>query len=163
MKKLILGLVMIGLVFGLAGVAMAANTDSHSVTVTVSAINEIDVSGGNLTLTINAAAAGEEPAAVSDSTTCGLVWTTNEASKKITVQSNLASPTFTLKALATGVSGGGSAASEVTFSNASVHDFVAGIATEIGGCNITYTASATAAQGTGSDVHTITYTITDSV
>jgi len=50
MKKLLLGLVMIGLVFGLAGVAMAADSDNHSVTVTVSAINEIDVTGGNLTL-----------------------------------------------------------------------------------------------------------------
>jgi len=103
---------------------------------------------------------------VSDSTTCGLVWTTNETSKKITVESNI-TPTFTLEVLATGVSGGSSAAApEVTFDSTYTTpgtgiDFVTGVETQIGGCSIKYTASATAAQGIGSDAHTITYTLTD--
>jgi hypothetical protein len=144
----------------LCGVAMGANTDNHTVTVTVSAINELDVTGGNITLTINTAIAGSNPTDAVDSTTCDLDWTTNEASKKITVVSNLSAATqkFTLKVLAQNVTGG-TAASEVTIDD-SADDFITGVATTVGGCDLRYTGSATAAEGTGSDVHTITYTLT---
>jgi len=40
-------------------------------------------------------------------------------------------------------------------------DFVTGVATTTGTCDLSYVASATAAQGTGSDVHTVLYTLTD--
>jgi len=138
---------------------LAGDNDAHQVTVTVTAINELAVSGGDITLTISSATPGSDPTDATDNT-CGLDWTTNEASKKITVESDQASPTFTLKVQASSVTGG-SGTAQVTITNAA-QDFVTGVATTTGSCTLDYTASATAAQGTGSDVHTITYTITDS-
>lgn len=146
------------LVLGMIGYAPGAASDSHTVTVTVSAINELLIIGGNVTLTINTATAGSEPDDAVDSTTADVVWTTNAENKKITIESNLAAPNFTLKAVAQGVSGG-TAAPEVTVTDTAA-DFVTGIAKTIGVCDIQYTAQATAAQGTGSDVHTITFTLT---
>jgi len=160
MKKLIVGMAVLGVILGLIGLAMAANTDFHTVTVTVEAINEAAITGGDLTLTINTATAGQEPDDAVDNTTCDLDWTTNEATKKITVETNLAAPTYTLKVVAQNVTGG-TAAAEVTLSTTGADDFVTGVATTTGGCDLQYTASATAAQGTGSDVHTVTYTLTD--
>jgi hypothetical protein len=144
----------------LSGYAVASNTDNHTVTVTVSAINELAIAGGNVTLTIHTATAGSNPDPEVDNTTADLAWTTNESSKKITIVTNLASQKFTLKALAQIVTGG-TAASEVTVTDTPTN-FVTGIATTTGGCDIRYTAQATAAQGTGSDVHTITFTLTAS-
>lgn len=150
------------LALGLTVAAMAANTDNHTVTVQVNAINEIATAGGNLALTINTATAGSNPDNAVDNTTCDLDWTTNEASKKITVVSSLslAAQSFTLKAVAQNVTGG-TAASEVTLSDTAA-DFVTGIATTIGGGDLQYTASALASEGTGSDAHTVTYTVTAS-
>ena len=138
----------------------AAATDNHTVTVTVTAINELAITGGNITLTINTAVAGSEPSDAVDNTTCDLDWTTNEASKKITIVSNLslAAQSFTLLAVAQNVTGG-TAASEVTVDD-SADDFVTGVATTTGGCDLQYTGQALIADGTGSDVHTITYTLT---
>ena len=152
-------LLVVLLVLGIAGYTYGADNDSHTVTVTVSAINELAITGGNVTLTINTATAGSEPDDAVDNTTADLDWTTNEATKKITVATDQAAPTFTLKAVAQSVTGG-TAAAEVTLSTTAA-DFVTTISTTTGGCDIQYTASATAAQGTGSDVHTVTYTLTD--
>ena len=160
MKKLIVGVVLLGgaLVLGLIGLAMA-QTDFHTVTVDVQAINEAAISGGDLTLTINTATAGQEPDDTVDNTTCDLAWTTNEDTKKITVETDQAAPTYTLKVVAQNVTGG-TAAAEVTLSTTGANSFVTAISKTTGGCDLQYTASATAAQGTGSDVHTVTYTLT---
>ena len=148
------------LIVGLIGFCLAANNDNHQVTVTVSAINELSLTGGNITLTINTATAGSDPDDATDAT-CNLAWTTNEASKKVTVVSSLAAPTYTLKVEATGVTGGTSGG-ELTVTNAA-QDFVTSVATTTGGCTLSYTAQTTAALGTGSDVHTtVTYTVTAS-
>jgi hypothetical protein len=141
------------------GIAAASDTDSHTVTVTANAINEIAVTGGNLLLTINTATAGSDPTSAVDATT-GLEWTSNATGKKITIESDIdSSPGYSLKALATGVSGG-SPEAEVTISSAA-QDYIGGVSTTTGSCTTRYTASATAAGGTGSDVHTITFTIVD--
>ena len=153
---LLAGIVM----FTLAGLLNAEDNDNHQVTVQVQAINEVSVSGGNVTLTISTATAGSDPDDASYNSTCDLLWTTNEASKKITVVTSLASQNFTLKVLAQNVTGG-SAAGQVTLST-TPSDFVTGVATTTGSCDLQYTATATAANGTGSDVHTVTYTITGS-
>lgn len=89
-----------------AGAAFAAGSDSHTVTVTVSAINELSISGGNLTLTVNTATAGSEPSDATDSTTRDLLWTTNATSKKITVATSVIFQNFTLKVTAANVTGG---------------------------------------------------------
>jgi len=146
-------------------VALASDTDSHTVTVQVLEINEIDVDF-NLTLTISTATPGNEPDDAVDSTTCDLCWTTNANGKKITVQTDLVTPTFTLKVVAINITGvgtaAGTAAAEVTLSTTGPNDFITSISQTTGICDLRYTASATAAQGIGSDVHTVTYTILDS-
>jgi len=146
------------LFLGLTGSALAASSDSHDVTVTVSAINEVAVSGGNITLTINTATAGSEPDAVTDSTSTDLAWTTNESTKKITVAAGAAITGATLKVTAANATGG-TATGQVTVTD-TAQDFVTGISTTTGGCDLSYEASATASQGTSSNTHTITYTIT---
>jgi hypothetical protein len=141
------------------GIALSADTDSHTVTVTVNTINEIAVTGGNLLLTINTATAGSEPNNAVDETT-GLQWTSNASGKRITIESDIdSSPGYTLKALATGVDGGTPEA-EVTISSVA-QNYIGGVSTTTGSSTTRYTASATAAGGTGSDVHTITFTIVD--
>ena len=143
----------------LAGEALGANTDSHTVTVTVAAINELAISGGNITLTLNSATPGSDLDDATDSTTCDLLWTTNELTKKITAETNLGAPNFALKVTATNVTGG-TAAGEVTLSTTAT-DFVTGVAKTTRTRELAYGASATAAQGTGTDVHTVLYTLTD--
>jgi hypothetical protein len=140
-----------------ASAATAAQTANHTVTVQVNAINELALTGGNVTLTISTATAGQQPDSATNST-CTLAWTTNQANRKITVATNLASPLFTLQVLAQSVSGG-TAAPQVTLSTTAA-DFVTGVSKTVGTCTLGYTASATAAQGTGSDVHIVTYTLT---
>ena len=157
MKALTKILLVVALVAGLSVPALAGSSDTQSVTVTVSAVNEISATG-TVTLTIDTATAGSDLDPQSDNTTADMLWTTNEASKKITIETDLATPNFTLKAVAQTVTGG-TAASEVTVSDTAA-DFVTGIATTTGGCDIQYTGEATASQGTGSDAHTITYTVT---
>lgn len=159
MKSRLFVLAVVTVFVGLAGVAGAASSDNHTVTVQVNAVNEIGLSGGNITLTVDTAVPGSDLTGPTDNTTCDLAWTTNQASKKVTVQTDQAAPSFTLKVAAQNVSGG-TAAAEVTLST-TAQDFVTGISQTVGSCDLAYTASATAAQGTGSDVHTITYTITD--
>lgn len=144
------------IVLVIALAAMAADNDSHGVTVTVSNINELEITGGDITLTINTATAGSNPDEVQN-TSCGLLWTVNTTNKKIVVATNQASFDHTLQVVATGVSGG-TAAAEVTLTN-SAQDLVTGIAETLGSCGLTYSASATAAQGTQTLLHTITYTI----
>jgi hypothetical protein len=152
-----------GLAFVLLGclttAAIAGNSTNHTVTVTVNTINEVAVVGGNLTLTISTATAGSNPNNATDSATCDLNWTTNDADKKITVATNLAVQKFTLKVVAQNVSGG-TAAAEVTITDTAA-SLVTAISTTLGTCDLSYTALATAAQGTGSDAHTVTYTLID--
>jgi hypothetical protein len=159
MERIVTGFLLAVLLLAfVASEAAAGSTDSHTVTVTVNAINEIGITGGNITLTLSSATPGQDPDDATDDTTCDLAWTTNESGKKITVETNLASPKFTLKVVAQNVTGG-TAAAEVTLSDTAT-DFVTGIATTTGSCDLAYTASATAGEGTGSDVHTVTYTLT---
>jgi len=140
--------------------ALGANSDSHTVTVTVNTINELTITGGNVTLTINAAVAGAEPTDATDAST-SLDWTTNDTNtKKITVGTDI-DPTYTLTVEATGVSGGtGQAAATLTLA-AGAQDLVRDVSLTTGDCTLSYTASATAALGTGTDTHTVTYTLID--
>ena len=140
----------------------AAGNDSHQVTVQVDPINEIGVTG-TVTLLINSASAGSDPDEVFDNTSSDLNWTTNQASKKITVSTNLAAPNFTLPVFAENInSANATAAGEILLSTVAA-DFVTNLANEAGGCDLRYSAAATAAQGSGQDVHTVTFTIQDAL
>lgn len=131
--------------------AMAADTANHTVTVTVAAVNEVAISGGNVDLNIGSTYAA------ADSSTADLSWSTNESGKKITVVSSLSTINYPLLVEATSVSGGTSAGA-VTVSNVA-QDLVTGISLTDGTADLSYSASATAGDGTGVEAHTITYTI----
>lgn len=146
---------------GLYGIGLGQNSVNHTVTVQVAAINEIAITGGNITLTINTATAGSEPDEKVDNSTCDLLWTTTETSKKITVATDQVSPTFDLRVKPKFVTGGTGILGEVSLTT-SAQDFVTDVATTTGSCDIQYKAVATASDGTGSEVHTVTYTLTDS-
>jgi len=137
--------------------ASAGQSASHTVTVRVNAISELTLTGGDTTLTLSTATAGRQPDPATN-TDCTLAWTANPTNIRITVATNLVSPTFTLNVVAQSVTGG-IAAPEVTLGNTAA-DLVTGVSRTTGSCTLRYTASATAVQGTGSDVHTVTYTLT---
>ncbi len=128
---------------------------------------DISILNGNVNLTISSALAGQEPSLVT-SETGQLQWSTLELdpTKKITTQTNLGSPKFTLTTQALSVSAGdGTAVGEIALTT-SASDFVVDIPAGIpvgdpGTCTLRYAASATASDGTGTDFHTVTYTIID--
>ncbi len=128
---------------------------------------DVTILGGNVGLTISSATAGQQPNSVTNEI-CQLQWSTlvSDSTKKVTAQTSMGAPSFALSICAVNVSAGdGSAAGEVTLSTAPL-DFVlsipAGIpASDPGSCTLRYTASATAADGTGTNMHTITFTIVD--
>ena len=146
------------LLFGQSGILFCDEKASHTVTVTVNAINEVAITGGNVSLNISTTSASSDTNMATDNT-CDLNWTTNQSSQKITVATNLASPNFTLSVAAQNVTGG-TTTGNVAISATAI-DFVTNIGKNIGTCNLGYTAVATSARVTGSDTHSITYTITD--
>jgi hypothetical protein len=84
---------------------------------------------------------------------------------KITVQTNLVNPQFTLSVYASNV-GRGTAAGTVILDDTNAHDFITGItrSTTNATATINYVASALYSQGNavefGTDVHRVTYTLT---
>ncbi|MDQ1329455.1 MAG: hypothetical protein QG641_2745, partial [Candidatus Poribacteria bacterium] len=115
--------------------------------------SSINVSG-NATLTINSATAGQQPGSVTNSTTT-LTWNGIVANTSVAVSTNIASPKFTLKVLATSVDGG-TAAPEVTLTTTA--QTLVNV-TDNGSCTLKYTGSTTISAGVGTDIHTITFTL----
>jgi cytoskeletal protein RodZ len=160
MKKGLIYLLVLGFILGLSGLAMAG-TATQTVTIVVSAINAISVSGPPGTLTVNAATAGSQPTPVSDNTTTYNI-TTNAVSGspvKITGVLSAALPTgltltINLAAPSTGTSLGAVALSATPAS------LVTGIYQDINSSlMITYTASATVAAPIGTTSETVTLTL----
>lgn len=141
----------------LAGTVRANGAASHTVTVIVEPINEVSLEGGDLTLRIDTAEAGREPDAALDGG-ARLLWTTNEQNRKITVATDRESSNFQLTLQAVGVSGGVSAG--VVALESTPRDLIVGISTTVGSADLLYTASATSADGHGTEVHTVSFTIT---
>lgn len=158
MKKKVSLLLCIGFMFLLSSTSVFSQSASHTVTVTVGVIIEVTITGGDLTLQINTATGGGDPNQVTDATTCDLSWTINGDPKKITVETTIGSPTFVLQVEAQNVTGGTGTA-PVELSTTAV-DFITDISATIGNCDLAYTASAAAADGTGTENHTVTYTLT---
>lgn len=128
---------------------------------------DVAILSGDVSLTVTTAAAGQQPSAVIDES-AQLEWTTllTDPVKKIIAQTNLAGANFTLSVRAVSISSGdGTGAGAVVLSTTPadlVVDVPAGIeAVDPGTCTLRYTASATAASGSGSDHHSVTFTITD--
>lgn len=137
-------------------VALADATAGHTVTVIVEPINEVALEGGDLELVIDSATAGERPDEANG--TARLLWTTNDRDKKITVATDRNSSAFSLRMEALNVSGGESAG--IVSLSTTPRDLVVGISTTVGSADLSYVASATAEAATGSEVHTVSFTIT---
>ena len=138
--------------------AQVFGTGQHTVTVQVSSVTAVRVTSGTVSLNItNAnAVAGQDLMTVTDQGT-QLLWGVNASQRKISVQSSLAAPKYTLRLVAINPTRG-TAAPEVTL-NATARDFLLNIGRSSGTCTLRYTGSALASQGTGTDVHVITFTV----
>ncbi|MFH1453883.1 MAG: hypothetical protein ABIH00_07880 [Armatimonadota bacterium] len=151
MKKLLIALVAI--VF-LAGAAFAGSTDTQTIYYEIDAINEISFDT-NITMTVNAATAGSQPAEVS---VCSLEYniTTNETGKKLTGQLNANMPGNTT--LKVNVDGG-----EVALST-TANNLYTNISTMVtaGDWYYSFSFRATVAAGLPPDgSRVVTYTLTD--
>lgn len=158
--QLMVFLISLSLVFGFPAVSLAGNTVTHTVTVKVEPINEIALTGGDVTLLVTPDSSDPDSLKAQDDTSCDLIWTSNQADQKITVASDLHSPRFPLKAAARNVTGG-APVPEITLNTAS-NDFVTGISRTTGRCDVSYMVDVPEADEQGCDTHTITYTLSDS-
>jgi hypothetical protein len=128
---------------------------------------DLTLLNGDVNLVISSATAGQQPDPVTNET-AQLNWTTLVADpiKKIVASTNQGSPHFTLTLRAIGVnSGHGTALGQIAVTPVPA-DLIGSIPADItagdpGQCSLRYTASATAANGTGTDSHTVTFTILD--
>jgi hypothetical protein len=161
LKKLVVFHALILCHFCLVGRATAQiyGSDFHTVTVTVATINNVRVSSGsvNLTITGASATAGQDNIGTVVDQSTNLLWGINSSNKKITVETNLVAPLFTLKIVALNPTQG-IAASEATLTQIPV-DFLLNIGRSSGTCTLRYTGIALASQGTGSDPHNVKFTI----
>ena len=140
---------------------LAQNAATQTVMLQVRELNKIDLVGGALTLQIKNVGqdANSLDPAVDASTK--LLWTTNGDSRKIDVASDATSGKFVLRIQAQQISpGAGTAEPEVTLSDNAPHDLILGVQRTAGSCTVRFTARSSAEQGTGSESHLITYTIT---
>jgi hypothetical protein len=138
--------------------AQVYGTSTHTVTVNVQPVTVLQINVGivNLNVSGSSAIAGQNQMTVTDQTTT-LLWGTNSSLKKITVNTSLASPLYTLKVLALSPTIG-TAAPEVTLSTVPA-DLLLNIGRSSGSCQLRYTGIVLASQGTGTDSHTITFTV----
>lgn len=127
---------------------------------------QLRIQGGNVTITVSSGLPGPIPPSATVSTT-GLRWRQETEGTKITIATICPGQKFTLRAVATGISGGGSPAPEVTLQEGMpATDFIVAIPPRKpnnGRCTIQYTAEARFEQGNsmelGDDIHTVIYTI----
>ncbi|MGA1843617.1 MAG: hypothetical protein ACMUIS_03535 [bacterium] len=159
-RQLMVFLISLSVVFVFPAVSRAGNTATHTVTVKVEPINEIALTGGDVTLLVTPDVSDPDSLGTKDDTSCDLVWTSNRDDQKITIASDLHSPKFPLKAEARNVNGG-APAPETTLSTAS-NDFVTGISRTTGRCDVSYMVDVPEADEQGCDTHTVTYTLSDS-
>jgi hypothetical protein len=139
--------------------AQVYRTRTHTVTVTVASITVAAVSSSSVALTIDGtgtAAGQNQMTAVNQSTS--FLWGTNAASMRVTAATNLGSPKYTLNLVALSPTTG-TATAQFTLSTTATN-LLTGVGLSKGNCTLQYTGIALASQGTGSDTHTVTFTIT---
>ena len=162
LKKLLIacGLIVV-ISLGVHSISMASNSATQTVSFSVSAINEISVSGNPSALTVDAATAGSQPNAASDTSTSYSI-TTNESSKKITAAINTAMPSGVTLSINLSAPSGATSAGATALTATAAH-VVTGISQVAqGSIGITYSLSATVSAGTMSSSNkTVTLTLTD--
>jgi hypothetical protein len=159
MKAIIKLIAVVAFVFLMSCPLWATNSDSHNVTVAISAINEVNVSGP-ITMTISTATAGQQPDPVQDATST-LDYTTNSATnKKITAGYTVADDAgITLEATVTSTSGNSEGIQTLGTVAVDVITFLSQCVDA--GETITYDATATVDALVGNHVFTVTYTMVD--
>jgi hypothetical protein len=140
------------------GFSQTYGTATNTITVRVLSITILQVSAGiiNINITGSNAIAGQDQMLTTDQTST-MSWGVNSSLKKVTVKTSLAVPKFTLQLVAVNPTIG-TAASQVTLST-TANDLLTNIGRSSGSCGLLYTAIALASQGTGTDSHTITFTV----
>lgn len=143
--------------------AWAADSDTQTVNFEVQEINEIDIAGGAVTLTVSTATAGSQPTAANAASSYAITTNAGTDGKKITAALNTAMPAnVTLQVSVAAPSGGSTSAGAVALTNSAV-DVVTGIeAVAASAVAIDYTLSATVAAAPVSGTKTVTYTLVDS-
>jgi hypothetical protein len=133
-------------------------TATNTITVKVQAITVIQISAGIINLNISGsnAIAGQDQMLTTDQTSI-FSWGINSSLKKVTVKTSLAAPKFTLQLVVVNPTVG-TAAAQVTLTT-TANDLLINIGRSSGSCGLLYTAIALASQGTGTDSHTITFTV----
>lgn len=135
-----------------------SNTATQNVSINVAEIAVIAVTG-NISMTINAATAGQAPDAATASSSYNM--TTNGTDKKITAELDAAMPTgLTLNATMAAPTGASSAGKKAL--SATAVDLVTGISKVRGtGLSLNYEAVATVDAEPDAYTRTVTYTITN--
>jgi len=126
-----------------------------------SSYSQINIQGGSPTLTISTALPGGQPLPVQDVST-RLRVRRQLYTQKVTVATNCVNQKFTLRVLIFNNSIGTPAPEVTLVHNAPAVDIWRNISAGFWtwtNADLRYTASATFAQGVGSDVHTVTYTV----
>lgn len=120
----------------------------------------LTIEGGDVSLLVSSATAGQELAPVVDQSSSALKYRklSAEPTMKVTVATDLASPLFTLKAEAVNV-GDGNPTAEIVLGT-TAQDLITNISTQtfVTSC-LRYTSVALVSDGVGTDTHTVTYTI----
>jgi hypothetical protein len=138
--------------------ASSQASDNHTVTVQVAEISVIDVTANTLSLNIldGDIQIGRDLMFVTDQTS-SILWGTNSSSRKVTASTDLAAPQFELRLVALSPTRGTPGPEFVL--NTIPQDLLRDIGRSLGSSLLQYTGVAYASQGTGTDVHTITFTI----
>lgn len=143
----------------LVGLTSIAGAQTQTVTYSVSAINEMSVSGNPGALNIITAMAGSAPTSVTDATTTWAI-TTNQTGTKIQAAINSAMPSGMILNLTMAAPSGATSAGAVSLGIVAA-DVVTGISNLNESAKaVTYSLAATAAAGVvASASKTVTYTV----
>ena len=159
-----------GFVFAVTGLmglavaapALAASSDTQTVSFTVSNISEINVSNAAVNLTVSSATAGSQPSDATALSSYDITTNASQNGKKITASLSTNMPDdVTLKVSLTAPAGASSPQAPVNLSTtaADVVTGLQGVAEQ--GLAIGYTLSATVDAAATSGSRTVTYTIVD--
>ncbi len=127
----------------------------------VAPAGELLIEGGDVSLTVSSATAGQDPDPAVDETTSNLKYSKGgtDPTMKITVVGSAGVHPFTLKVEAINA-GAGSPTGEVIVGT-TAQDLVTNITTLVFRyCDLRYTLAPLASDGTGADTYTTTYSIT---
>lgn len=138
----------------------AGSSATQTVTFSVTALNEISVSGSPGTMTVSTGIAGAAPTSVADSSAFYAI-TTNASNGKITAAIDAAMPTGVTLAIDLAAPTGATSAGRVSLGTTAA-DVITGVARlNESGKGITYTLSATAAaERVDAQSRTVTLTVT---